>query len=121
MPFLNQEKLVSDMIHFYCMKVHLTKNGLCDSCKDLNDYAQLRLIKCPYGKGKPVCSNCKIHCYKKDYKERIKEVMRFSGPKMIYHKPIAGIKYIIKKKILDKIYEERFVIKKASDMPPKVF
>ena len=81
MPFLNQEALVRDMIYLYCRKLHFTKNGLCDNCDDLLQYAKLRLDKCPYGEGKPVCSNCKIHCYKKDYKEKIKEVMRFSGPK----------------------------------------
>jgi hypothetical protein len=102
MPFLNQEKLVRNMINIYCRKNHNSRNGLCESCNDLLKYAQQRLEKCPYGNNKPVCSNCKIHCYKKDYKEQIKTVMRFSGPIIIFYKPVAGVKYLIKKKILDK-------------------
>ncbi len=102
MPFLNQEILVKNMINIYCRKNHNIRNGLCDSCSDLFSYAQQRLERCPYGENKPVCSNCKIHCYKKDYKEQIKTVMRFSGPRIIFYKPVSGIKYLFKKKILDK-------------------
>lgn len=108
MQFLNQETLVRDMIVLYCRKNHSANGVLCESCSELYQYAQLRLDKCPYGESKPVCSNCKIHCYKKDYKEQIKEVMRFSGPKIIYYKPISGIKYMIKKKVLDKLFSAAY-------------
>jgi hypothetical protein len=102
MPFLDQEKLVASMIKIYCKQNHKSVEGLCDACSNLFNYAQQRLEKCPYGKNKPVCSNCRIHCYKKEYKEKIKEVMRFSGPKIIFYKPVSGIKYLIKKKFLDR-------------------
>lgn len=104
MQFLNQERLVKDMIDIYCRMNHGNKDALCDSCSELYHYAQLRLEKCPYEESKPVCSNCKIHCYKKDYKEQIKQVMRFSGPKIMFYKPVSGIKYLFKKKVLDKIF-----------------
>ncbi|MGQ9819712.1 MAG: nitrous oxide-stimulated promoter family protein [Candidatus Kapaibacteriales bacterium] len=39
---------------------------------------------CPYGIEKPACNKCAIHCYKKDKREDIKRVRRFSGPKMLF-------------------------------------
>jgi hypothetical protein len=101
---LDQEKLVKEMILLYCNKNHNTKNELCESCSELFGYVQKRLKYCPYGDKKPVCFNCKIHCYRKEYKDRIKDVMKFSGPKIMFHNPIAGIKYLFKKKVYDKLY-----------------
>ena len=44
---------------------------------------------------KTFCSNCKVHCYKPEIRQRIKEVMRFSGPRMIFHHPIAAFRHVI--------------------------
>ncbi len=44
---------------------------------------------------KPVCSQCRIHCYKPQMKERIGKVMRYAGPKMIYRHPIMAIRHLI--------------------------
>jgi hypothetical protein len=95
----NQEKvLVSQMIHLYCRKKHKSKNGLCDECKELDDYARLRSEKCPFMETKTFCSNCKVHCYKPLMREKIREVMKFSGPRMIFHHPIMAIKHVIETK-----------------------
>jgi len=50
----------------------------CESCNELLEYALLRLEKCPFDP-KPKCKDCKVHCYKDDYRQRIREVMKFSG------------------------------------------
>ncbi|MBU0518176.1 nitrous oxide-stimulated promoter family protein [bacterium] len=42
------------------------------------DYAILRLKRCHYHP-KPPCKQCPTHCYKPDMRQRIKEVMKFSG------------------------------------------
>jgi hypothetical protein len=68
------------------------------SKEELKEYVELRLDKCPFQENKTFCSNCKIHCYKKDMKEQIKKVMRYSGPKMIFHHPILAIKHLIESK-----------------------
>ncbi len=91
----NREKvLVSQMIHLYCRKNHKSKNGLCDECKKLDDYAKMRSEKCPFMETKTFCSNCKVHCYKPEMREKIRDVMRFSGPRMIFHHPMAAIRHI---------------------------
>ena len=44
---------------------------------------------------KTFCSNCKVHCYKPEMREKIRTVMRYSGPRMIFHAPIPAIRHVI--------------------------
>lgn len=91
-----QEKIiVSRMILIYCKKKHGTKDGLCAECAALESYARMRSDKCPFMETKTFCSNCKVHCYKPDMREKIREVMRFSGPRMIFYHPVAAIRHVI--------------------------
>lgn len=90
--------LVSQMIKLYCRKKHKTKKQLCSECKALDDYAKMRSEKCPFMETKTFCSNCKVHCYKPEMRGRIREVMRFSGPRMIFHHPIPAIRHVIETK-----------------------
>jgi hypothetical protein len=30
-----------------------------------------------------VCKHCKIHCYRPDYREKVREIMRYSGKALI--------------------------------------
>lgn len=84
----NDLKTVRFMIELYCRGKHKTKRGeLCNECRELWEYVQLRRAKCPFGDNKPFCSNCKIHCYKSEMRERIKAVMRYSGPRMMFYNP----------------------------------
>lgn len=98
-PRLKREKrIVSRMIEIYCHDNHYSNGSvLCAECEVLKDYAFKRLLQCPFSKDKPVCANCKIHCYNTQKKEQIKEVMRYSGPKMIYKHPIDTIIYFYNK------------------------
>ena len=90
---------VTLMIEKYCRGVHKTNRGeLCNDCKELLSYVELRLSKCPHGEKKPFCSNCKIHCYKPDMRVKIKEVMRYAGPRMIFSHPIIATKHLIETK-----------------------
>jgi hypothetical protein len=86
------------MIGLYCKKNHGKHGGLCPKCAALNEYAQLRSDKCPFMETKTFCSNCKVHCYKPEMREKIKEVMRFSGPRMIFYHPIMDIRHLIESK-----------------------
>ncbi len=95
----NREKiLVSQMIRVYCRKKHKTKRGLCSQCRELDAYARLRSEKCPFMETKTFCSNCKVHCYKPEMREKIREVMRFSGPRMVFHHPVTAIRHVIESK-----------------------
>lgn len=91
-------KIVTLMIQIYCKNHHHTQGELCEECKKLADYAKLRVDKCPFMEIKTFCSNCKVHCYKIEKREKIREVMRYSGPRMIFYHSILAIKHIIESK-----------------------
>jgi predicted amidophosphoribosyltransferase len=85
---------VTAMIALYCMKNH-NPDGLCPECIELIDYASKRLDKCPFQEGKTTCAKCPVHCYKPDMRERIRAVMRYSGPRMIYRHPFMAVLHLI--------------------------
>ena len=93
-----EKKMVSQMIQLYCKKQHHSKDGLCPECATLDAYARMRSEKCPFMETKTFCSNCKVHCYKPEMREKIREVMRFSGPRMLFHHPIAAIRHVVESK-----------------------
>lgn len=93
-----EKETVSQMIALYCKKNHKVKGGLCPECTELNEYARLRSDKCPFMETKTFCSNCKVHCYKPEMREKIRQVMRFSGPRMIFTHPIMAIRHVIESK-----------------------
>lgn len=90
----NEKKMVSLMISIYCRKKHGCKN-LCDECARLADYARRKSDGCPFMQTKSFCSRCKVHCYSEEMRERIREVMCFSGPRMIFHNPIMALNHFI--------------------------
>ena len=95
-----EKRMVSEMILLYCRKNHAApKGGLCPECAALTEYARQRSDRCPFMETKTFCSNCKVHCYRPDMRERIRAVMRFSGPRMIFHHPIAAIRHVISTRI----------------------
>ena len=88
-----EKKVVEHMIRLYCHKKE--GNGeLCQNCHELLDYAHSRLDRCRYGEEKPTCKKCPVHCYRPDMKERVRAVMRWSGPRMMLYHPVAAIKHI---------------------------
>ena len=93
-----EKQVVALMIHLYCKKNHGTKGGICPDCQQLLDYAVLRSDKCPFMETKTFCSNCRVHCYKADMRQKIKEVMLFSGPRMIFYHPVLVIRHLIESK-----------------------
>jgi len=84
------------MIDLYCEKKHGLGLDNCHECKALYDYAENRLEKCRYGENKTSCKKCKTHCYRPDMREKIKEVMRFSGPRVLIYRPHHYIRYVMK-------------------------
>lgn len=93
-----EKLLVSQMIAVYCRKKHHHRNGLCPECEKLDAYAKLRSDKCPFMETKTFCSNCKVHCYQPEMREKIRAVMRFSGPRMMFYHPVTAIRHVIESK-----------------------
>lgn len=89
-----EKETVSLMVRLYCRKKHHSKM-LCPDCAALDAYARSRSDRCPFMETKTFCSNCKVHCYKPDMREKIREVMRFSGPRMLFYHPIMAIRHVM--------------------------
>ena len=88
MSRIEQEtRTVERMIRLWCR----CKEGnarLCPECTALWYYARQRLSRCPFGERKPTCRLCAVHCYGPDMKERMRRVMRYSGPRMLFRYPM---------------------------------
>jgi len=90
-----EAKTVKVMIRLFCKNQHGLRVEDCESCSELQNYAMDRLHHCPFHEGKTSCKNCPIHCYKPGIKDDIKQVMRYSGPRMMLRHPILTIFHFI--------------------------
>jgi hypothetical protein len=55
---------------------------LCPECTKLLAHAFVKRSHCPMHP-KPMCKHCPNHCYHPTYRAQIREVMQFSGRKML--------------------------------------
>ena len=60
---------------------------------ELQYYAIARIEHCPHMGTKTFCSACPSHCYRPAMREKIREVMRWSGPRMIRYRPITAVRH----------------------------
>jgi len=58
--------------------------SLCPECSRLLTYGLTMRVKCPRDP-KPMCKKCDTPCYRGDYKDKIREVMKFSGMYLVKH------------------------------------
>lgn len=82
------------MIRLYCHK-RLKLKSIPEEYRELTEYAFRRLDGCKYGDKKSACKRCATHCYKPAMREKIREVMRWAGPRMIIYSPIAAIRHLL--------------------------
>ena len=82
------------MIELYCCRHH-SRTELCQECAGLLRYARQRLEKCPFGEGKTTCAKCPLHCYKPVMRQQIREVMRYSGPHMLFRHPVMAVHHLL--------------------------
>jgi hypothetical protein len=95
-PRLAREwKTVEAMIGIYCQGQHSPAQDLCQECQAVALYAHQRLLRCPFQENKPTCANCTVHCYKPAMREKIRAVMQFAGPRMIYRHPLLALHHLI--------------------------
>lgn len=94
-----ERKTISAMIAIYCHLRHKSRDAVCPACFELLEYAHDRLQKCPYEDEKTSCKVCPTHCYSQTMKERIKEVMRFSGPRMFFRHPILAAQHYMDERV----------------------
>ncbi len=90
-----EKKTVGEMVRLYCRERHGSGGELCPECQELLAYAFKRLDHCKFGESKPACGKCKVHCYKPELRQKIIGVMRYAGPKMIYHHPLIAVRHLL--------------------------
>lgn len=82
---------IAAMIGIYCRAHHHHKASLCSDCSELLEYARKRLTNCPFQENKSTCGKCRIHCYKTQMRQKIREIMRYSGPRMLLKHPYLAL------------------------------
>lgn len=88
-----EKQTVELMIRLYCRRKE--KNAdLCEDCRKLLEYSHRRLELCRYGHEKSTCQKCPTHCYAPVNREKIRTVMRFSGPRLMLRHPLTAIRHI---------------------------
>ena len=98
-----EKELIPDMIRIYCRGHHTPDDGqhtpdgaaVCPECRELTEYALLRLEKCPFKRNKQFCSFCSVHCYEPQKREQIKAVMRYAGPRMMLTHPVFAMSHVV--------------------------
>ncbi len=89
-------KTIVVMVRTYCRARHGSKEArLCDACVEPHDYARRRLERRAFGEAKPTCANCVVHCYKAVMRERVRQVMRWAGQRMIWLHPVLAVWHIL--------------------------
>lgn len=109
-----EKKTVRQMIEIYCRgKKHrhsynsAPEGVICEECRAILEYAYQRLEHCKFldapdisttnrGDNKPTCKKCPNHCYKPAMREQIRQIMRYAGPRMLWHHPIAAIRHLMR-------------------------
>ncbi len=99
-------RTVSQMIALYCAANHADADrsvtavcgeNVCAECAQLDAYAAERTRRCRKMDVKTSCDECENHCYKPQMREKIRQVMRFSGPRMLTKHPVAAILHLLGK------------------------
>ena len=89
-----ESKTVAVMIDLYCRSQHGSDRP-CAECSELLVYANERLEQCPFQEGKTICAKCPVHCFKPAMRDKIKTVMRYSGPRMLHRHPILAVRHFM--------------------------
>lgn len=63
-------------------RLPLQKHPVCRECGEFLRYAFARRLRCPL-EDKPACKHCQVHCFKPGHRDKVREIMRFSGQYLI--------------------------------------
>ncbi len=99
-----EQRVISQMIALYCRGRHAGEprdeqafcgEPVCATCAELDAFAVKRTARCPHMATKTSCNKCETHCYPPAMQERIRAVMRYAGPRMLLHHPIAAVRHLL--------------------------
>ncbi|MGA7826810.1 MAG: nitrous oxide-stimulated promoter family protein [Geobacteraceae bacterium] len=90
-----EKETIRKMARIYCKAHHRSTPGPCSECRALLSYALKRIDRCPYTQGKPACSACPIHCYDAAMRDKVRQVMRYAGPRMLLCHPWLALRHLL--------------------------
>lgn len=89
-------RLIGKFVEVYCAGKHGTSarstfklpatlgdRRLCPECTAFMEYAVGQRTKCPLEAEKPSCKKCRIHCYAKIQRDKVREIMAYSGRRLM--------------------------------------
>lgn len=89
-------RLIGKFVEVYCVGKHgavdrlpfplpenLGEMKICSGCAEFMQYAITKRLKCPLEVEKPSCKHCRIHCYGKEERDMVREIMAYSGRKLL--------------------------------------
>ena len=94
----NEISILKIMVKLYCRNHHHSAH-LCELCNEVLNYAKQRVGQCKWQEEKPACAQCTVHCFKPIFRNKIQEMMRYAGPRMIYKHPIITLNHYVHKLI----------------------
>ena len=101
---VREKRTISQMVALYCADNHEAADrtetahcgeAVCDECARIDAYAVLRTERCRKMDVKTSCDECENHCYKPEERERIRAVMRYAGPRMLWKHPVAAVRHLL--------------------------
>ncbi len=92
-----EKRTIEAMVQLYCSRHHPGRDSLCPGCGELLAYSRRRLDSCPFQAEKPACNHCLVHCYAPKMRVSVHEVMRYSGPRMLFRHPILSLFHLCDK------------------------
>ena len=92
----NDIRLIGKFVEVYCAGKHgavertpfslpegLGERKICSECAAFMEYAVSKRINCPLEAEKPSCKHCRIHCYDRPRREKVREIMSYAGRRLM--------------------------------------
>lgn len=116
---LKEKENIRKTFGAYCNAHHETSNDkLCSKCTALLTNVMLKIQRCPYGFGKPICDKCETPCFGENLTKDFLEVMNTGQKKMRFSHPVMAIKHKIASLGMDYAKMERD--KKSTDKQKEI-
>ena len=78
----------------YCNANHGTEGGkLCAKCTAVLSTVMIKISRCPYGIGKPICEQCETPCFGERFTNEFMTIMKGGQKKMLLSHPIMTVKH----------------------------
>jgi hypothetical protein len=90
-----EKRAIECMIALHCRDMHGTRGEICLDCRDMLDYSLKRLEACKLLPDKPTCARCPVHCFNPAMRHRVRAVMRYAGPRMIFRHPLMTLMHVL--------------------------